>query len=204
MAEILYCRVSSIDQKTDRQRINEKDFKIVVEDKCSGSIPFFEREGGKEILKYIDNQIATSLSVWTIDRLGRNLRDILNTIHFFNERNIPIIFVSQGLRTIDENGKENAITKLMISILGTVGEMEKSQIRERQLEGIKIAKLKGVYKGRLEGTIEDVHAFLDKPKNKKALEYIKKGYKLTEAAKLANVHINTMTKIKKLAFQNNK
>jgi len=116
MAEILYCRVSSIDQKTDRQRINEKDFKIVVEDKCSGSIPFFEREGGKEILKYIDNQIATSLSVWTIDRLGRNLRDILNTIHFFNERNIPIIFVSQGLRTIDENGKENAITKLMISI----------------------------------------------------------------------------------------
>ena len=200
MAEILYCRVSSIDQKTDRQRINELDFKVVVEDKCSGSIPFFEREGGKEILKYINNQIATSLSVWTIDRLGRNLRDILNTIHFFNERNIPIIFVSQGLRTIDENGKENAITKLMISILGTVGEMEKSQIRERQLEGIKIAKLKGVYKGRLEGTTEDVHAFLDKPKNKKALEYIKKGYKLTEASKLSNVHINTMTKIKRLAF----
>jgi len=200
MAEILYCRVSSIDQKTDRQRINELDFKVVVEDKCSGSIPFFEREGGKEILKYINNQIATSLSVWTIDRLGRNLRDILNTIHFFNERNIPIIFVSQGLRTIDENGKENAITKLMISILGTVGEMEKSQIRERQLEGIKIAKLKGVYKGRLEGTTEDVHAFLDKPKNKKALEYIKKGYKLTEAAKLSDVHINTMTKIKRLAF----
>jgi len=92
---------------------------------------------------------------------------------------------------------------LMISILGTVGEMEKSQIRERQLEGIKIAKLKGVYKGRQEGTFEDVHAFLDKPKNKKALDYIKKGYKLSEAAKLSGVHINTMTKIKKLAFSNN-
>jgi DNA invertase Pin-like site-specific DNA recombinase len=198
---ILYTRVSSIDQKTDRQRVNEKDFKIVVEDKCSGSIPFFEREGGKDILRYIEKGIVLScLSVWTIDRLGRNLRDILNTIHFFTERKIPIIFLSQGLRTIDENGKENSITKLMISILGTVGEMEKSQIRERQLEGIKIAKLKGVYKGRQEGTIEDVHTFLDKPKNKKALEYIKKGYKLSEAAKLSNVHINTMTKIKKLAF----
>ncbi|WP_291121548.1 recombinase family protein [Flavobacterium sp. UBA6026] len=204
MAEILYCRVSSIDQKTDRQRINEKDFKIIIEDKCSGSVPFFEREGGKQVLTYIDKGILTCLSVWTIDRLGRNLRDILNTIHFFNEKNIPIIFVSQGLRTIDENGKENTITKLMISILGTVGEMEKSQIRERQLEGIKIAKLKGVYKGRQEGTFEDVHAFLDKPKNKKALEYIKKGYNLSEAAKLSNLHINTMTKIKKLAFVNNK
>ena len=197
---VLYCRVSTVDQKTDRQRINEKDFKIVVEDKCSGSIPFFEREGGKEILKYIDNGIVTCLSVWTIDRLGRNLRDILNTIHYFTVRNIPIVFLNQGLKTIDDNGKENSIAKLMISILGTVGEMEKAQIRERQLEGVKIAKLKGVYKGRQEGSSEDVHAFLDKPKNKKALEYIKKGYKLSEAAKLSGVHINTMTKIKKLAF----
>ena len=199
---ILYCRVSSIDQKTDRRRINESDFKIVVEDKCSGSIPFFEREGGKEVAKYIDKGIITCLSVWTIDRLGRNLRDILNTIHFFTERNIPIVFFSQGLRTMDENGKENPIAKLMISILGTVGEMEKVQIKERQLEGVRIAKLKGVYKGRIEGTTEDVHTFLDKPKNKKALEYIKKGYKLSEAAKLADIHINTMTKIKKLAFAN--
>ena len=199
---ILYCRVSSIDQKTDRQRVNESDFKIVVEDKCSGTIPFFQREGGKEIAKLIDNGIVTCLSVWTIDRLGRNLRDILNTIHFFTERNIPIVFLSQGLRTMDENGKENPIAKLMISILGTVGEMEKAQIRERQLEGVRIAKLKGVYKGRIEGTTEDVHAFLDKPKNKKALEYIRKGYKLGEAAKLAEVHINTVTKIKKLAFVN--
>lgn len=37
----LYCRVSSLDQKTDRQRVNESDFRIVVEDKCSGVIPFF-------------------------------------------------------------------------------------------------------------------------------------------------------------------
>jgi len=202
---ILYTRVSSIDQKTDRQRVNELDFKIIVEDKCSGSIPFFEREGGKEILRYIEKGVLVScLSIWTIDRLGRNLRDILNTIHFFTEKKIPIVFLSQGLRTIDEDNNENSITKLMISILGTVGEMEKSQIRERQLEGIRIAKCKGVYKGRQEGTVEDVHAFLNKPKNKKALDFIKKGYKLTEAAKLANVHINTMTKIKKLAFQNSK
>lgn len=199
---VLYCRVSTLDQKTDRQRINESDFKIVVEDKCSGTIPFFEREGGKQILNYINKGMVSGFSVWTIDRLGRDLRDILNTIYFFSERNIPIVFLSQGLKTIDDDGKENTITKLMISILGTVGEMQKKQIRESQLEGIRIAKLKKIYKGRVEGTTEDVHTFLDKPKNKKALEYIKKGYKLTEAAKLAGVHINTMTKIKKLAFQN--
>lgn len=202
--KILYARVSTIDQRTDRQRVSEKDYNLVVEDKCSGAIPFFERAGGKEILKYIENGILTDLAVWTIDRLGRDLRDILNTIHFFTERNIPIVFISQGLQTIDQDGKENHIAKLMISILGTVGEMERSQIKERQIEGIRIAKLKGVYKGRKEGSNEDVHSFLDKPQNRKALEYIKRGYKLNEAAKLSGVHVNTMTKIRKLGLVNQK
>ena len=198
--KILYTRVSTSDQKTDRQRINEKDFDIVVEDYCSGAIQFFERPGGKEILNYIEKGIVSSLSVWTIDRLGRNLRDIINTIHYFSERKIPIVFLNQGLRTIDENGKDNSIANLMISILATVSEMERSQIRERQLEGVKIAKARGVYKGRLQGTTEDVHTFLSKPKNRKALDYLKKGYKMNEAAKLSNVHINTMTKIRRLGI----
>lgn len=200
---VLYTRVSTIDQKTDRQRVTEKDYDLVVEDKCSGAIPFFEREGGKEVLTYINNQININLFVWTIDRLGRDLRDILNTIHFCSQRNISITFISQGLKTIDEDGKENPISKLVISILGTVGEIERIRIKENQIQGIRLAKLKrNVYLGRKTGTKEDVHKFLDKPKNKKALEYIRKGYKLTEAAKLSGVHINTMTKIKKLAFAN--
>ena len=165
--KVLYTRVSSIEQKTDRQRVNENDFDLVIEDKCSGSIPFFEREGGKEVLKLIDKGILTSLGVLQIDRLGRDLRDIINTIYFFNEKKIPIIFISQGLRTLDENNQENPISKMMISVLGIVGEMERTQIRERQREGIRIAKLKGTYLGRKEGSKEDVFQFLNKPKNKK-------------------------------------
>ena len=87
---------------------------------------------------------------------------------------------------------------MIISILGVVGEMEKKQIRERQLEGIAIAKMKGVYLGRKTGSTEDVLKFLSKPKNKTAVEYLKKGLKNNEAAKLSGVHINTITKIKRL------
>ena len=134
--KVLYCRVSTLDQKTDRQRVNEKDFQYVVEDKCSGSIPFFSRPGGTEIKKLVEENILKSLSVWQIDRLGRDLRDIINTIYYFNEKKIRIHFVSQGLTTLDENGKENPISKLIISILGIVGEMERVQIKERQIEGI--------------------------------------------------------------------
>ena len=130
--KVLYARVSSIDQKTDRQRITENEFDLVIEDKCSGAIPFFEKEGGKEIKKLVDEGILKNLSVWQIDRLGRDLRDIINTIHYFNERKISINFVSQGLTTLDPQGKENPISKMMISILGVVGEMESKNDKEKE------------------------------------------------------------------------
>ena len=198
--KVLYCRVSTIEQKTDRQRVDAKSFDLVIEDKCSGSIPFFEREGGKEIKKLIDKGSNISLAVLSIDRLGRDLRDIINTIHFFTENKIAIHFISQGLLTLDDAGKENAISKMMISILGIVGEMEKVQIKERQFEGIKIAKLKGTYKGRVIGSKEDTLQFLAKDKNQKALQYLKQGFKGVEVSKLTGVHINTITKIKKIGL----
>jgi DNA invertase Pin-like site-specific DNA recombinase len=197
---VLYCRVSTLDQKTDRQKIGEKDYSHVIEDKCSGAVPFFEREGGKEIKRLVEKGALKTLSVWTIDRLGRDLRDILNTIHYFNEKKVAVHFVSQGLSTLDSSGKENPITKMIISILGVVGEMERIQIRERQLEGIQLAKLKGVYKGRAEGSKEDVLTFLSKKKNKEALQYLKRGLKAVEVAKLTGLNINTITKIKKLGL----
>ena len=113
--KVLYVRVSTLEQKTDRQRVNENDFKLVVEDKCSGAIPFFERTGGIEIKKLAEEGILTSLSVLTIDRLGRDVRDILNVIHYFNQKNITITFVSQGLTTLDHNGKTNAVTNMVIT-----------------------------------------------------------------------------------------
>ena len=198
--KVLYTRVSTLEQKTDRQKVNERDFSLVVEDKCSGSIPFFERQGGMEIKKLIDMGAITSLSSLSIDRLGRDMRDIINTIHIFTSYNIRIHFISQSLTTLDENGKENPISKMIISILGVVSEMGRTQILENQRAGINLAKLRKVYKGRVEGSKEDTLAFLSKNKNKKALEYLKKGYKGKEAAQLAGIHINTITKIKKLGL----
>jgi DNA invertase Pin-like site-specific DNA recombinase len=197
--KVLYVRTSTIEQKTDRQRVNEKDYQLVVEDKCSGSISLFEREGGKQILKLIEKGVLTELYVWEIDRLGRCLLDILSNIKYFNEKKICIHFVSQGLSTLQPDGSENNITKMIISILGTLAEMEKKISRERQLEGIAIARLKNKYTGRAKGSNEDTLKFLSKPKNSKALDYIKKGYKNVEVAKIVGVHFNTITKIKKFA-----
>lgn len=198
--KILYVRTSTTEQKTDRQRVNEKDYQLVIEDKCSGSIDLFERPGGKKILYLLSKGMLTELHVWEIDRLGRNLLSILNNIKFFNEKKICIHFVSQGLRTLQPDGTENNISNMIISILGIVAQMEKSIGRDRQLSGIALAKLqKDKYLGRAKGTSEDILKFLSKPKNAKAIDYIKKGYKNIEVAKIVGVHFNTVTKIRKVA-----
>lgn len=165
-------------------------------------MPFFERPGGKKIKQLIDKGVLGEIHVWELDRLGRDIRDILDVIHFFTERQICITFISQGLRTIEKNGKQNAITKLILSILGCVSEMERSQLRERQLEGIALAKAQGKYQGRKKGSSESILKFLSKPQNAKALNYLKKGLSCTETSQLSGVHINTVGKIKKFGLKN--
>jgi DNA invertase Pin-like site-specific DNA recombinase len=124
--------------------------------------------------------------------------DIVNTIHFFTERQICISFISQGLRTLNPDKTENSISKMVINILGIVSEIERTQILERQRQGIDLAKSKGVYKGRQKGTEEDTLKFLSKPKNKKVIDLLRKGYKSKDISQLVGVHINTITKIKKV------
>lgn len=195
---ILYVRVSTLEQRTDRQRVNEKDYDKVIEDKCSGSIPIFERPGGVELLNFIEKGLPITIAFWSIDRCGRDLRDVINFLHFTTQKRIPVYFVSQGLSTLDENGVENPIAKMMISILGVVGEMERKLILERQREGIELAKLQKRFLGRQKGTKDDPLKFLSKPKNKKAMELIKKDYKNIEVARITGLNVNTITKIKKV------
>ena len=193
-----YQRVSSVLQNTDRQKIDESQFDLLLEDKCSGTIPFFNRPSGSKIKELCDEGVLTQVSVLQIDRLGRNMLDILNTIHYFSKKGLSIHFLSQGLRTLEDDGTENPISKMMISILGVVSEMEKNMISERRNEGIKLAKLKGVYKGRKSDTKEDPLKFLNKPKNQKVVDYLKKGYRGSEISKIVGVNPNTISKVKKV------
>lgn len=193
--KVKYIRISSEGQKIDRQEFNNEFYSVI--DKCSGSIPFFQRDGGKEIMEMIDEQKLTELFVLSIDRLGRDLKDILNVITVFNKKGIPIHFQSQGLTTLSPDGSENKMAKMLISIMGSISENERDLIRSRQREGIQIAKMRGVYKGRKRGTKEDTMTFLNKEKNQRVIKYLKKGYKAVEISKIVGIHVNTITKIKK-------
>jgi DNA invertase Pin-like site-specific DNA recombinase len=195
--KVLYVRISSIDQRTDRQRVNENDFDLVIEDVASGSVPFQEREGGRRVLELLNKNHLAELSVWQIDRIGRDIRDIINTLHLFSTRKVCVHFINQGLKTLDAEGNENPVSKMVINLLGIVADMERTQILERQQQGIAVAKARNIYKGRKTGSKEDVLSFLSKPRNKKAIQLLKTGYKAVEVSKITELHPNTITKIKK-------
>lgn len=199
--KFLYARVSTAEQNIDRQSALANGY-ILKEETCSGIVPFFDRPVAKEILKRVNKGDVEEIAVTSLDRLSRDLADLLKTVKFFNERKIPIYFMSQGIRTLDANGNENPIGTLVIQVLGIIAQMERSVLLDRQKQGIEIAKAKGVYKGRKSDTKEDVVKFLSKPKNKAALEYMKTTkLKLKEISKLSGVHINTLTKIKKFGIR---
>lgn len=193
-----YARVSTLDQKTDRQLVDTTGM-TVFEDRCSGGVPFPDRPNGKRVVELLEKGQLEELVVHSLDRLGRDLLDILRTIELFSHHRVPIVVKKEGLRTLNANGLPNPTAKLVLSILGVVAEMERAQIRERQLEGIAIAKAQGKYVGRQPGSVETRGQFLQKPRTEKILGYLKKGYKGVEIQRLMGCSPNTISKVKRFA-----
>ncbi len=196
--KVLYTRIStSINQKVDRQIVDKDQYDYVLIDKCSGSIPLFERPNGSEIEKLITRGELKELHVHSIDRLGRNTIDVLSTWKDFTEKGIRIICKNPSIQNIDEDGKVDQFSSLLTGILSILSQYEKSTIRERQMEGIRLRQEKGLYGGRRINTRDTPTQLLKKPKSKKILEYLDKGYTYHDISKIIPCSRTTIVKVKK-------
>ena len=195
--KILYSRVSTAEQNEQRQIQNGDGFDYIFVDKCSGLIPIWERPKGSQLKKLIDKNELKQITVHSIDRLGRSTLDVLQVWKQLTELGIVVECRNPNLRNLNENGQPDMFSELMISILSTMSSFEKQMIKERQLEGIAVAKAKGVYAGRMVGSKESMDKFLIKPKNVKIAEYLDKGYKHQEISKILNCSYGTISKVKK-------
>lgn len=195
MRKARYIRVSTGNQKTARQEARQSKDEILFTDIVSGSIPFENREKGKDLMKAIQSGEIDYVSVSSIDRLGRNLYNILTTLEFFKENGIILKVDNLGIESLI-NGKENSAFKLIISVMANIAEMERESILERQREGIALAKLKGIYKGRVLGSKESEEDFL--AKYKEVVKSLKKGNSVRDTAKICKVSTGTVQKVKRL------
>jgi DNA invertase Pin-like site-specific DNA recombinase len=199
---IHYVRVSTLEQKTDRQETSIVMGAEVYTDKCSGSVPFEKRDFGQVLMHEVEAGTIDEVHVHSIDRLGRNTLDIMNTIQFFTENGVNLISKKEGLQTLNEDGSENITAKLLVGILGTLAEFERSRIKERQAEGIAKAKEKGTYKNRPKTggrTAENDKQIIEKYK-KTIVKELKNGESVRRTAKVCGVSTATVTKVKKALY----
>ena len=140
---IAYVRVSSVDQNPERQLegIQSLSPDKVFTDKCSGKDT--KRPQLEAMLSYVRE--GDTVVVHSLDRLGRNLDDLRRLVTELNGRGIVVQFLKESLTF---TGDDNAMSKLLFNMLGSFAEFERSLIRERQREGIALAKKAGVYRGR--------------------------------------------------------
>jgi DNA invertase Pin-like site-specific DNA recombinase len=134
-----YIRVSTVEQNPERQLEGiELDKKFI--EYASGTTT--RRPLLQAMLLYAreDDHII----IHSMDRLARNTNDLRHLVELFCSRKITVIFVKEN---ITFTGNDSPISRLLLMIIGAVAEFEHAIMRERQLEGIALAKKAGKYKG---------------------------------------------------------
>jgi DNA invertase Pin-like site-specific DNA recombinase len=135
-----YVRVSSLDQNTQRQ-LEGVELDKTFTDKCSGKDT--KRPQLQAALVHLRE--GDVLVIHSMDRLARNLDDLRRIVTELTAKGVRIQFMKEGMLF---TGEDSAMSKLLLSVMGAFAEFERALLRERQREGIAIAKKAGVYKGR--------------------------------------------------------
>ncbi|MEW4236886.1 recombinase family protein [Bacillus thuringiensis] len=147
--KVAYARVSSMDQNLDRQIVEFKNHgaeKIFVEKKSGAD--FMNRVEFKRALDFVRE--GDFLMVEAIDRLGRDYNEIIRTINYLKQEKIGLLVTSMPILSepLGDPLLDRFVKDLILQLLAMIAEKERTENKRRQAQGIKIAKEKGVYKGR--------------------------------------------------------
>ncbi len=135
-----YVRVSSFDQNPERQ-LEGVPVDRTFTDKASGKD--VKRPQFDALMTFV--RTGDTVVVHSMDRLARNLDDLRRIVRTLTERGVRIEFVKEHLVF---TGEDSPMANLMLSVMGAFAEFERALIRERQREGIVLARQRGVYRGR--------------------------------------------------------
>lgn len=142
-----YIRVSSFDQNVDRQ-LDGIEVDRIFTDKASGKD--VKRPQLEAMLAFVRD--GDTLVVHSMDRLARNLDDLRQLVQSLTTRGVKIEFVKEHLLF---TGEDSPMATLLLSVMGAFAEFERALIRERQREGIALAKQRGAYRGRKKALNEE-------------------------------------------------
>lgn len=197
----IYARVSSVGERQSNERqiadltqyakSNGYHIEKVFEEKATGAKD--DRPILAECLKTL--QTGDTLLISEISRLGRSVRKIINTVDDLTKAKVDVYMFDFGIHTLTNNGEENPIAKMIVTIFGLGAEMERKTIVNRLNSGRELAKAKGVKMGRPAGVRMSSKEFLQKHKD--VVKNLRKGYTMKDTATICKVSISTVQRVKK-------
>lgn len=177
--KIAYVRVSTIEQNEARQVEALKKYGIEKYFSEKLSAKDTNRPQLQQMLEFARE--GDTIYIHDFSRLARNVRDLLELVEIFNKKGIVLISDKENIDTSTPTGK------LLLSVIAAIGEFERTNLLERQREGIAIAKRNGVYSGRKpfkSDKFEDLYS-----------QYTKREINKTEFAKLLGASRPTLDKL---------
>lgn len=170
-----YIRVSTAEQNPERQKVALAAYGIDkwYEDKLSG------KDTNRDDLERLRKDIRKGDTIYVHDfsRLARSLKDLIDLVNEFQNKGASLYFHTEHIDTKTDEGQ------LMLGVVGSVYDFERKIIRRRQLEGIALAKEKGVYAGRKRKKVKDFKRWYDM--------YMNREITLVQMAKMLNVSRST-------------
>lgn len=174
-----YVRVSTITQHEDRQLVTMEKFGVekLFQEKVSGKDK--NRPQLQQLLDFVRE--GDTVIIHDFSRLARSTKDLLEIVEYLNNKKVALISAKENLDTSTATGK------LMLTMIGAINEFERTNLLERQREGIAVAKKKGKYKGRKEVKIDNFEQYYNK--------YLNREITKTQLAKELNISRPTLDKL---------
>lgn len=138
-----YARVSTADQNLARQikTLEKAKCETIFKEKLSGATT--ERPQLNELLDIVEE--GDTIIIHSLDRLARSTKDLLNIVEYLKNKGVALKSVNDSWL---DTSNDNPFSELLLTIMGGLSEYERKVIKQRQKEGIELAKQKGKYRGR--------------------------------------------------------
>ena len=202
---VIYARVSSTNdrQSTDRQvadltdYASKNDYEVVevFEEHISGAKKNNERPVLMECLEYATANDVDIILCSELSRLGRNCDEVLNNVLHCKDVHLNLYFQKENLSLFNTDGSENPYTNIMIAVLGTAAQLERDNIKFRLNSGRAKYIAEGGVLGRPKGTKKTADQLKEEYPN--VVKELKHGTSLRRAAKLCDVSLSTVQRVKK-------
>lgn len=204
---VLYIRKSTLIQEYEHQEnllidvCKKNNWEIIdtIRETISGTKKNEDREGITQLKNVVLQKKPQVVVCWEISRISRTSLGFHQLLSFLTDNNVSLYIQNLNLHTLDESGKENHITGLILSLMAEIAKMETHTLKTRVKVALQNLKDKGVVLGRPKNSGDSKEKTLNK--YPEVIKYLEKGLSIREVSRLTNTSVNTTLKVSQLVRQ---